>query len=118
MTDNDIEDCYRITQKNGREGPIIVKLKEIKTRDLLFKELKKLKPKLSIINKQPKDKNIYINEALTKNQKDILYRVRQAAKDKNWNRVWTYSGTVYLKMEREGRQIKIENFLDLETLLK
>lgn len=114
----DIESCYRIKSREGRDGPIIIKFKESRKRDTVMKELKNRRPTLEMINMEPTQRKIYINESLTPNAKSILYRAKIAAREKGWNRVWTYAGTVYLKIEREGTQIKIESLEEMEILLK
>lgn len=114
----DIEKAFRIKSKAGKEPPIIIEFKEARMRDNVIKELKRLKPKTDILRMEPKGRNIYINESLSPKTKNILYRVKKAAYENKWNKVWTYAGIVHLKMEREGVQIKIETIEELETLLK
>lgn len=118
VKNTDIESCYRIKAREGREGPIIIKFKEARERDRVMKELKSKKPTLEMISYEPKQKKIFVNESLTPTMKEVLYKVKTAAREKGWNRVWTYAGTVYVKTERESRQIKIETKEEMDILLQ
>lgn len=114
----DIDKTFRLKPRPNGESTIIVEFKDVRKRDITIKELKKIKPRLEMLNMEPKNKNIYINESISARAKNILYRVKKEAYERKWYRVWTYSGVVYLKMEKEGRQIKIETEEEMETLLK
>lgn len=118
ISKSDIAKAYRLRARPGKVAPIIIELKETELRDRMIKDLKKRKPKLRTINMEPSDRNIYINESLTPKAKSILYNVKKAANEKKWFRVWTYAGAIYLKMEKEGTQIKIKTIEEMETLLK
>lgn len=80
--------------------------------------MKNKKPRLSDINRQPENKYIYVNEMLTKEMKQILYKAKQEVIRKKWYKIWIYAGDVYILQEENGRKIKIENLEQLETLLR
>lgn len=78
----EITECYRLKDRENRDGIIIVKLKEATNRDKLMKELKLAKPTLELINKEPRQRKIFINEVLIPVKKFLFYKTRQAARDK------------------------------------
>lgn len=114
----DIESCYRTRSVEGRDGKIIVNFKEAHIRDKALKAIKQNKPELSKLKLEPKTRKIYANEALTAKRKYLLYRTKMIAREKGWNRVWTYAGAIFIKMEKEGHQIKLERIEDLEILIQ
>lgn len=59
-----------------------------------------------------------MNEAQLPETKRLLYKVKEVIKSKSWNKAWIYAHNVFLLMEENGNQIKIENEEDLENLLK
>lgn len=113
----DIESSYRTRSVEGRDGKIIVNFKEAHIRDKALKAIKQNKPELGKLKMEPKTKKIYANEALTVKRKYLLYRTKMIAREKGWFRVWTYGGAIYIKMEKEGNQIKLERIEDLEILV-
>lgn len=118
VSGEDIESCIRARSRDGRDGRIIVNFKEAQKRDKTLRAIKQNKPELSKLKMEPKNRKIFANEVLTPNRKYLLYRTKIIAREKGWHRVWTYSGTIYIKMEKEGQQIKLERIEDLEILLK
>lgn len=115
----DIEKCYRPRKgTNGREKPIVVSFKEKDTRDKIIKAMKVSKPRLGNINMEPENKMVFINEALIPERKRLLFQAKQEARVRNWYRVWTYAGAIFVLIEEKGKNIKIESEQELEILLK
>lgn len=114
----DIAECYRAKGRDGKDGIITVKFEKSVMRDNVLNTLKKMKPTLKVLKMEPASRKVFINEALIPARKNILYRVKQMARERNWKRVWTYGGAIFLKTEIEGPQIKIETVEDLEILIK
>lgn len=112
----EIEECYRAGDIQGRERPITIKFKNISTRDKLVKAVKVSKLRLGQIKRQPENKKIYINEALIPKKKQLLYKTKNEAKDRQW-KVWTYKGEVYVKRSVNEPQIKISNEEELLLIL-
>lgn len=118
LGENDIEECYRVSARDGTAKQIVAKLKEYAKKSELTKAMKNKKPRLSDINRQPENKYIYVNEMLTKEMKQILYKAKQEVIRRKWYKIWIYAGDVYILQEENGRKIKIENLEQLETLLR
>lgn len=117
LQENELKSCYRNKDKQGREGSILATFKNVVTRDKVLKELRVLKPTLKDIGFTPEAKKIFCNEALTGKKKYLLYKAKEIAKIKGWPAVWTYSGDIFVKLETQGRQIKLQDIEDLELLI-
>lgn len=115
INNEEIEECYRASDYQGRERPITLKLKNASDRDKLIKAVKAAKLRLGQINRQPENKKIYVNEALIPKKKQLLYKTKNASKDKQWI-VWTYKGEIYVKRSPNENQIKIANEEELVLL--
>lgn len=118
LNENDIEDSYRVTGKDGTGKQLVVKLKDLQKKNEILKAMKLKKPRLKDIKEQPENKIIFVNEMITREAKKIFYHTKIEARNRSWFKTWIYAGTVHLLMEEKGRQIKIENEEQLVTLLK
>lgn len=118
ITKEDIEEEFRAKAIHGKDKPITVKFKSAQNRDLLIKNLKKIKPRLGDIGLEPENKMVFINEALIPTRKRLLFKVKGEARDRRWKGVWTYKGDIYIRLEENGVQVKIETEEDLITLIK
>lgn len=118
IQETDIEECYRARDFNGREKPITVKFKEQHIRSKLMKAVKEKNLRLGDVNMEPENKKVFVNEALIPKRKRLLYMVKNEARGRNWKAVWTYKGDIFLKMEENGQQIKVNNEEELEILIK
>lgn len=114
----DIKECFRPISKDNRIKPIRVKLTSIDMKNKIVKRMKEAKPRLANLGKSPENKKMYVNEAQLPETKRLLYKVKEVIKSKSWNKAWIYAHNVFLLMEENGNQIKIENEEDLENLLK
>lgn len=108
LDNEEIIECYRAKEINGRERPITLTTKSPIVRDRLIKAVKKNRMRLGQIKMQPENKKIYINEALIPKKKMLLYKTKNAAKDKQW-KVWTFKGEVYIKRSASEVEIKVKN---------
>jgi len=59
---------------------------------------------------------IFINESLTKNNKQIFHSARLFKKDNHWKYCWTKNGVTYLKWDDSNRPSQIKSESDLEAL--
>lgn len=106
--------------KRGEQGPrpIIIKfLSRFDKEEFLKKRRvrRNLKAKdLGFGSEHP----IYVNESLTSSTRGLLKFTRQAAKDKNYEQVWTSNCTIFVRKTRGSNSpaIKILSSVDLEKL--
>lgn len=115
---DEIEECFRVKATDGRTRPITIKFRSAITRDKILKALKFAKLRLGDINKSPENKKIFANEALIPSRKRLLFMTKEASKEKNWIKIWSYAGDIYVITEQNGRPIKLEREEDLEILLQ
>lgn len=118
ISERDIEESYRVKVKTGEGRQIVVKFKRYEEKTKMIKAMKIKKPRLIDIKENPENKLIYVNEMLTKETKAVLYQSKLEARSRKWHKVWIYAGEVYIQMEEESRQIKVENIEQLEILVK
>lgn len=114
----DVEECFRAKDINGRERPITLKFKDSDLRNKLVKYVKDKKLRLGDVSMEPENKKIYVNEALIPKRKKLLFMVKHEARERGWKAVWTYKGDIYVKLEDNGSQIKVNNVEELEVLVK
>lgn len=118
ISESDIAECYRQKERVGKDSIVTVKFTQAEKRDKAMREMKKVKPNYGMMNLDPGNRKIYINEALIPTRKFLLYKVKQEGKSKNWRYIWTYAGSIYIKIEKDGNNIKINSIEDLELLLR
>ena len=93
VTCESIDRVHR-TGKRSKEKvrPILVKFTSYGVRDQVIRSRKKLKPADSNIKQ-----TLFINEDLTKQRADLLYRARQLKKDKAIQDCWSWDGRILIK---------------------
>lgn len=116
VSGEDIVSCYRERDKAGKEGCIIAEFKSTRLRDNLLKEVKKKRLKLKHLKQIPGERNVYVNEVITRRTKEVYYHAKKLVQEKRWSKIWIYAGIVFIKQEAEGNQIKIESMEELEIL--
>ena len=104
----DIQACHRMGKK--QDAPIICKCLNRKTATAFLRAKNHTKKsfkgeKLGL--KEHPDCKIYINESLTKRNKELLYKVRMKKQEKNWTFVWSRNGIIY------ARKMKTPNSSEL-----
>ena len=71
-----------------------------------------------IVNGQPDAKScIYVNESLTKQNRELLRKVRERAKEKQYlYRGYTVKGEVRVKQHEKGDHIVIKSLKDIDKI--
>ncbi|KAI5632779.1 PHD-finger domain-containing protein [Phthorimaea operculella] len=97
----------RTDQETGKPAwprPIVVRLARQATRADLIKCSRTRRGAttegLGLPDHQPR--NFYVNERLTKNNRELFNLVRVAGKERNWKFVWTSYGRIYAKKTEGG----------------
>ena len=60
--------------------------------------------------------NLYINEHLTKQRKDLFYAARTVKRENKYEYLWTANGKVFMKKSNVHARIAIKSMSDLEKL--
>lgn len=99
-----IQSCHRLgTKAANRNRPILVRFNDLKVRNDIWRNKKKLKTS-----------QVVLSEFLTKTRQTIFSRARKSFGIKN---TWTYNGNIYIKLPNNERR-RILTATDLEECLK
>ncbi|KAG8246213.1 hypothetical protein J6590_089497 [Homalodisca vitripennis] len=111
--------AHRIPSYNKRRtAPIIVKFATYEERDVWISNFKAVRP-LTASKVNPSfnsSEKIFINEHLSPENKQLLARAKESARDKNYKYVWSRDGKIFMRKENGGKCKKIDSFDDLDTL--
>lgn len=123
MKQDDIAQAHRIGSTKDKDGKIkvyrnlLVKLKERKVRNFIYRNKKKLKGidtiKMGLNNEK---KRIYINENLSYDTKMLFNKANQLRKQYGWRYIWTDFGKILARKVDNSNVIKIKTEKDLVFL--
>lgn len=112
INEDDIEKCFRLNSKNkSKPKPIIIQFSSGKKRNKILAERKKIVTQDQILKNGNDDRTsrVYINESLTRYNKELLYKTKAEASKKGYKYVWTSDGAILMKKEEGARVIRIKN---------
>lgn len=119
LKEDDIEEVHRIPTKNrDKIKPVIVHLSSRKKRNAILSELKKVKLTQDTVINNKNNSRVYVNESLTKYNKELLFECKRKAMEINYKYVWTAEGKILMRAEERGRVIRIKTLSDLQNLTK
>ena len=106
--------AHRLSTKRKTGGdstgpaPIIVRFTSLKVRDTVYRARLALKGR---------ERNIYINEHLTKEDAKLFHEARQLVKQKRLHSSWTKNGVVYVKKsgDNSSRPLRVNSTLELQN---
>lgn len=110
--------AHRVPSYNrNRTPPIIVKFASRRDRDEWLDAFKKMRPLTADkINHHFKKDKVFINEHLSPENKQLLGRTKEMARDRGYKYVWTREGKIFVRREDNERCIKVEGVEDLDKL--
>lgn len=100
-----IEAVHRLSPKEGKIPPIIVRFKERAVRDLWISKRRALAKE-----------RIFINENLTKLLRQLLWKTKSCAKEKGYKFVWITNGKILVREKEKAAAIHVEKEQDLSKL--
>ena len=116
----DIVDAFRMGSAKDKEGRprmqrnMLVKLKEKKVRNLIYKNKKRLKgvdtAKLGL---SAEKKRLYINENLSRESKFLFSKANALRKEKSWRYIWTDFGAILLRKADDSKVLRVRSEKDL-----
>jgi len=112
---SDIDIVHRLPSKSAIR-PIIVKFSSYNEKHELYAARRKLRSLIDAEDRFNGAKTIYINENLTRQRKKLFAEVRKRVKLNRWYGAWTKDGKIFLRKEKEGRNTRIKQEVDLEDL--
>lgn len=123
VNQDDIEDAHRIGNPKDADGkprsyrPLLIKFKETKIRNKVFKNKKFLKDldttKMGISKKKEK---LYINENLCRETKAIFREANAARRQHGWKHLWTNRGIILARKDDNSKVLIIRSREDLSHL--
>ena len=115
ISPDQITACHRVPSKRGIPV-IIAKMLNRKSVGQILANRKKLKGKTASQLGFPHEgdeqssSKVFINESLTKYNKELYRAVREKAKEKNWKFTWTWNGRIFARKEEASAPARF-NFL-------
>ncbi|KAJ2946202.1 hypothetical protein O0L34_g5137 [Tuta absoluta] len=112
LTENDIDQVARIGPKRGSDSnksrPVILTLVRRLKRDQLIKSAKSRRNLTSEGIVEGKNSDIYLNERLTKNNRNLFREARLRAKQHNFRYCWSHNGSIYVRRAEGHNAIRID----------
>ena len=94
---------------------VVIRFQSTHKRDLFFKAFRGTNICGNDLGFQTTEK-IYINEVLSPEQHQLLYKARKARKDKNYAHIWTFHQRIYMKKTSDSDMIEIKSEEGLKNL--
>lgn len=111
VEEKDIEKiCMQETKatNSGISPPIIVKFKQLETKQNIMTQKKGKLINTHIINQGIPKRNIYINEQLTNHKQYMFKLVRDARREGKIEFAWVKNGELYARKNKDSKPIKIK----------
>ena len=109
----EVEAAHRLSQRETAN--IIVLFRSRKTRDEVFKKRSELRGisthDIGITTRAPG--RIFINESLTRRNKELFNKALNFNKDHGFKYIWTRNGVIHLKQTDNARYLTIKHESDL-----
>ena len=117
----DISACHRVKKSKG-DPILITKFVNRKKKDEFMAKRRNLKSKtIGTLNltadETKRNGKIYINESLTKINRDLFRSVRLECAEKGWKYSWTRNGVVYARKDDNSAISRFTNVQELEQKL-
>ena len=117
IEDTDIEAAHRISSRES--ASIIVKFKSRKMRNHVYKMRNMLKSMTTHsigIAEERASSRIFINESLSKRNKELFAKTQEFRKSRHYKFLWTKNGNIMLRETETSNIIRIKEESDLSKL--
>lgn len=123
LDERDIVSCKRVglrrtgTQEDSRPRAVTVRLARRSVRDELIKAAR-VRRGLSTegLGLRGSPRPLYVNERLTRTNRQLFNRAREIAKKLSWRFVWTREGRVFVRQDQGAPATRIRSSGDLERV--
>ncbi|XP_054721283.1 uncharacterized protein LOC129231060 [Uloborus diversus] len=114
----EIINMHRVpTQSKNRIKPIIVRFKDILTRNTWLRATKDNKNlTTTMINNKFEEQKIFINEHVTRKVKELHFIARKFKSENDYKFVWMKGGKVFLRKSENDRVTQVRRKEDLDKL--
>lgn len=111
----DISKVTRTTDRRLNAPPkILVKFTEIKQKEILLS--KKREMDLNLLKDLTNEK-VYIGEVISPYKKELLWKAKQLAKEKNYEFVWIKNGKIMVRKGHDQKILYVNHLDDLDKLI-
>lgn len=114
----DIDNIYRVEHKTElrKNSPIVVSFLRKTDKDKFLTMRKRRSLYTNELNLGENRSQIFINEYLSKNTKELLWKTKKLKEEKKYKYVWTKGGTIFIKKNENSEVLKINTREDLEKI--
>lgn len=105
------------TYDSSRVPSIIVKFTTRLDRDIWIQAFREVRPLTADkINRRFSKAKVFINEHLSPENKQLLNKTKERAKEQGYKYVWSREGKIFVRWDKGEKCIKVEGIDDLEKL--
>lgn len=115
VTEADIDVCHRVPTAKHDQTNIIVRFVRRTKRNAFLGKAKRVKISATQLGFETSSQ-VYINEHLTRQGKQLLGAAVQKKRDVNWKFVWTAGGKVFARKDERSPCIRIATLNDLDRM--
>lgn len=117
LDESEVEGCHRVLfKKSSTPGPVVVELSSRKKALDILKKRKKEVYQADIIEGESKEVKLFINESLSKPNRELLYETKKMAKAKGLRFVWVKNGKVFVRKDKFSEIIRIRALSQVGTV--
>jgi len=113
-----MENAYRVRSKmTGKPGKIVAILKSIDKKINFMNLVKTKRLSTTDINENWKKEGIYVNNYLTQTYRNLFFKTKLLAKEKNYKFVWFKNNKLFVRKNNDTNAIPIEDENSLSKLV-
>ena len=120
---DDITEAYRIGSPKDPEGKprsyrnILIKLKERRVRDQVYKNKKRLRAVDTVkMGLSSEKQRVFINENLSRESKALFKKANEIRKQKSWRYIWSNYGAILMRKSDDSQVLRIRSDKDLDRI--
>lgn len=113
ISDSDIDICHRVSTAKRNERNIVVRLISRNKRNAVLAKAKKQRILSSHLDYEGAESVIYVNEHLTRQNKQLLGAAIAKKKSAKWKFVWSSGGKILARKDETSDVIRITSPIDL-----
>lgn len=110
---NEIDAVHRLQGRRGSIPTVLVRFASVACKEKWFDARDNLR-ELHQAGKLPR---LFFNENLTKQNRDLFWQARTAAKAKGYQFAWVKSGKIFVKKDESSARIRIGSLADLDKIV-
>lgn len=116
VDERDIDICHRVPTANSTTKNIVVRFVRRAKRDSILAKAKKMRIGAKDVGLVGDNSPIFVNEHLTRHNKQLLGATVAKKKELKWKFVWTAGGKVLARKDEDSRVLRISSSDDLAKM--